>query len=98
MPAISLHCLRLHKLHRSRAVLIRHVPPPVQTMHETGADFTNTFRWLSEVPLPAPSSAGSHPGTAQTGQSNGAAQSETIGAEGSASGTWPPMIAASYIL
>jgi hypothetical protein len=29
----------------------------VQTMYVTGADFTNTFRWLADIPLPASSSA-----------------------------------------
>ena len=30
----------------------------LQTMHETGADFTNTFRCLSKFPMPAASSSG----------------------------------------
>lgn len=55
----------------------------MQTMHETGADFTNTFRWLSEVPQPAASSARSHVSTAQ---SSGPDESKAHGAEASASG------------
>ncbi|EIE24107.1 UPF0061-domain-containing protein [Coccomyxa subellipsoidea C-169] len=48
-----------------------------QVMHKTGADFTNTFRWLSTVEMPPPSRAHSDnqasiSGTSQAGISNGA--------------------------
>ena len=67
-------------------MLIRQSPCALQTMYETGADFTNTFRWLSEVPLPAPSAAERHPSTAQNSQSSGPDQSTVNGADASTSG------------
>ena len=39
-------------------------------MHETGADFTNTFRWLVEVSLPKASSGQSNPIALEDGQSS----------------------------
>lgn len=63
-----------------------HPPYAMQTMRETGADFTNTFRWLAEVPLPAPSSVRSQPSTAQNGKGSGPDESKANGANASASG------------
>ena len=45
----------------------------LQVMHKTGADFTNTFRWLSSVEMPPPSP-----------QSNGAHADNKASASGSA--------------
>lgn len=54
-------------------------------MYETGADFTNTFRWLAGVSLPAPSSAASNSITLHDGQSSSDAPQQN-GAEASTSG------------
>ncbi|CAK0752240.1 hypothetical protein CVIRNUC_002131 [Coccomyxa viridis] len=56
----------------------------LQTMHETGADFTNTFCWLVEVSLPKASSGQSNPIALEDGQSsapeqNGAGPSSSGG-------------------
>jgi len=56
-------------------------------MYETGADFTNTFRWLAEVSLPTPSSAKSKSRAPQDGESSrGPDQDLTHKAEASSSG------------
>ena len=54
-------------------------------MHETGADFTNAFRWLVEVPLPEASSGRSNPVALDNGQSSASAP-EQNGAGASSSG------------
>ena len=54
-------------------------------MQETGADFTNTFRWLVEVPLPEASSGKSNPIALDNSQSSASA-SEQNGAGPSSSG------------
>lgn len=68
-------------------ILTRCRPHAVQTMYETGADFTNTFRWLAEIPLPTPSSAQSKSCIPQDGESSrGPDQDLTNKAEASSSG------------
>ena len=57
----------------------------MQVMHETGADFTNTFCWLAKVPLPEASSGKSNPIAVDNGQSSANAP-EQNGAEPSSSG------------
>ena len=70
----------------------------VQTMHATGADFTNTFRWLADIPLPASSSARSNATQLNGSASRDVTEDQHNDSSGSTAGAWAVPVALTYRL